>query len=66
MKWKLQNATVSKTVRAAASKICDFQTACLDAVVPVKKLLTDIAVRLELKELITFGLLYFPLIHNSP
>lgn len=39
-----------KALRAVASRNSKFQGACLDAIAPVKKLLTDIAVRLQLKE----------------
>lgn len=39
-----------KALRAVASRNSEFQGACLDAIAPVKKLLTDIAVRLQLKD----------------
>ncbi len=36
-----------KALRAAASRTSDFQGACLDAIAPVKRLLTDIVLRLS-------------------
>ena len=39
-----------EALRAVASRNSKHQGACLDAIAPVKKLLTDIAVRPELKE----------------
>ena len=39
-----------KALRAVALQNSEFQGACLDAIAPVKMLLTDIAVRLQLKE----------------
>ena len=39
-----------KALRAVALRNSEFQGACFDAIAPVKKLLTDTAVRLELKE----------------
>lgn len=39
-----------KALRAVAARSAEFRDASLDSIVPVKKLLTDIALRLELKE----------------
>ena len=50
MEEEAERCNSLKALRAVASRNSEFQGACLDSVAPVKKLLTDIALRLELKE----------------
>ena len=50
MEEEAQRCNSLKALRAVALQNSEFQGACLDAIAPVKMLLTDIAVRLQLKE----------------
>ena len=50
MEEEAERCNSLKALRAVASRNSEFKEACLDAIAPVKRMLTDIAVRLELKE----------------
>ena len=50
MEEEAERYNTLKALCAVALRNSEFQRACFDVIAPVKKLLTDIAVRLELKE----------------